>query len=34
RIYVLQKGKVIEEGSYDELLDKEGKFAELANTIK
>lgn len=34
RIYVLQKGRVIEEGSYDELLDRDGKFAELANTIK
>ena len=34
RIYVLQKGRVIEEGAYDELLDHGGKFAELANTIK
>ena len=34
RIYVLQKGRVIEEGAYDELLKQDGKFAELANTIK
>lgn len=34
RIYVLQKGCVIEEGPYDELLNQGGKFAELANTIK
>lgn len=34
RIYVLQKGEVIEEGTYDELLNQDGKFAELANTIK
>ncbi|MEN8775050.1 MAG: ABC transporter ATP-binding protein [Akkermansiaceae bacterium] len=34
RIYVLQKGQVIEEGAYHELLEQDGKFAELANTIK
>jgi ABC-type multidrug transport system fused ATPase/permease subunit len=34
RIYVLQKGCVIEEGPYDELLNQDGKFAELANIIK
>ena len=34
RIYVLENGGVIEEGSYDELLDLGGQFAELANTIK
>jgi ABC-type multidrug transport system fused ATPase/permease subunit len=34
RIYVLQKGRVIEEGPYDELINQGGKFAELANTIK
>ena len=34
RIYVLQKGRVIEEGPYDELIKQGGKFAELANTIK
>ncbi|YCM43792.1 ABC transporter ATP-binding protein [Verrucomicrobiaceae bacterium 227] len=34
RIYVLEKGSVIEEGSYDDLLNKNGKFAELASTIK
>lgn len=34
RIYVLQKGQVFEEGTYDELLNHDGKFAELANTIK
>ncbi|MEN8694311.1 MAG: ABC transporter ATP-binding protein [Akkermansiaceae bacterium] len=34
RIYVLEKGRVIEEGDYDSLLAKGGKFAELASTIK
>ena len=34
RIYVLQKGRVIEEGPYDVLINQGGKFAELANTIK
>jgi ATP-binding cassette, subfamily B, bacterial len=34
RIYVLENGSVLEEGSYDELLAKNGKFAELASTIK
>jgi len=34
RIYVLENGSVIEEGSYDDLLTKNGKFAELASTIK
>jgi len=34
RIYVLENGSVIEEGSYDALLAKNGKFAELASTIK
>lgn len=34
RIYVLDKGRVIEEGSYDDLLTKGGKFAELASSIK
>jgi ATP-binding cassette subfamily B protein len=34
RIYVLENGSVIEEGSYDDLLAKNGKFAELASTIK
>eukprot|EP00095_Tigriopus_kingsejongensis_P006529 snap_masked-scaffold2503_size14991-processed-gene-0.2 protein:Tk06529 transcript:snap_masked-scaffold2503_size14991-processed-gene-0.2-mRNA-1 annotation:"abc transporter atp-binding protein" len=34
RIYVLEKGQVIEEGTYDELLAKDGQFADLANTIK
>lgn len=34
RIYVLEHGRVIEEGEYDELLAKNGKFAELANSIK
>jgi len=34
RIYVLENGSVIEEGSYDHLLEIEGQFAELANTIK
>ncbi|MGY3604199.1 MULTISPECIES: NHLP bacteriocin export ABC transporter permease/ATPase subunit [unclassified Bradyrhizobium] len=30
RIYVLEAGKVVEEGSYQELLDRGGLFAELA----
>lgn len=34
RIYVLDKGRVIEEGSYDDLLTKGGKFAGLASSIK
>jgi len=34
RIYVLEKGSVIEQGTYDELLDHDGRFAELANLIK
>jgi len=34
RIYVLEKGRVIEEGTHDELLNQGGRFAELANTIK
>ena len=34
RIYVLDHGRVIEEGSYDDLLARNGKFAELASTIR
>ncbi|MGC6426520.1 MAG: ABC transporter ATP-binding protein [Akkermansiaceae bacterium] len=34
RIYVLEQGRVIEEGDYDSLLARNGKFAELASTIK
>ena len=34
RIYVLEKGRVIEEGNHDDLLAKNGKFAELASVIK
>ncbi len=34
RIYVLEHGRVIEEGEYEELLAKNGKFAELANSIR
>ncbi len=29
RILVLSKGKITEEGSYDELLAKDGEFAKL-----
>lgn len=34
RIYVLDNGSVIEEGTYDELLKNEGQFAELASHIE
>jgi len=34
RIYVLEKGQVIEEGSYEDLIAQDGKFAELASTIE
>ncbi|MGJ8696121.1 MAG: ABC transporter ATP-binding protein [Verrucomicrobiaceae bacterium] len=34
RIYVLEQGEVIESGTYDELLAKDGKFAQLASTIE
>lgn len=30
RIYVLERGKLIEEGSYQELMDRKGSFANLA----
>ena len=30
RIFVLDKGTIVESGSYDELMDKNGLFAELA----
>lgn len=33
-IYVLENGRVIEQGTHDELIRKGGQFAELANTIK
>ncbi len=29
RIIFLEKGKIVEDGTYDELIDKNGKFAEL-----
>ena len=31
RIIMLEKGHIIEEGSYQELIDKKGKFAELVD---
>ena len=34
RIYVLENGQVIEEGTHDELIAQDGQFAELANAIK
>ncbi|MGC6465406.1 MAG: ABC transporter ATP-binding protein [Akkermansiaceae bacterium] len=34
RIYVLEHGKVIEKGSYEELIHKNGTFAKLASTIE
>ena len=30
RIIVMDKGRVIEEGNYDELMEKHGRFYELA----
>ncbi len=30
RIYVLDKGKIVEYGTFDELMDKQGAFANLA----
>ena len=30
RIVYLHKGQVVEEGTYDELMEKDGYFAELA----
>jgi ATP-binding cassette subfamily B protein len=32
RILVLQKGRIIEQGSHDELLTQGGHYAELYNT--
>ncbi|MCX6050577.1 MAG: hypothetical protein NT075_36265, partial [Chloroflexi bacterium] len=32
RILVLQRGRIIEEGSHDQLLAKGGHYAELYNT--
>ena len=29
KIYVLEKGRIIEEGTYDELYAKGGKFREM-----
>ena len=31
RIIVLDKGKIIEDGTYDDLIKKDGFFAELVN---
>ena len=31
RIIVLDKGKIIEDGKYDELIEKNGFFAELVS---
>ena len=30
RIFVIDKGRLVQEGSYDELIKQEGLFAELA----
>lgn len=34
RILVLENGKIVEIGNYEELLAKKGKFFELANPDK
>ncbi len=34
RIYVLEKGKVIEHGRHDDLIAQKGRFAQLASMIK
>lgn len=31
RIYVMEKGRIIAQGSYDELMEKEEKFRKMAN---
>ncbi|QFR39274.1 ABC transporter ATP-binding protein [Candidatus Gracilibacteria bacterium 28_42_T64] len=31
RIFVLEKGEIVESGSYDDLMEKEGKFYDLAS---
>ena len=33
-IYVLDKGKIIEKGSYEELLNKNGYFTKLYKSAK
>lgn len=33
RLYVLNKGVLIEEGSFDELMGKKGYFYNLFNTV-
>ena len=30
RIYVLQEGRVIQQGTFDELMDEEGVFRNMA----
>jgi ABC-type multidrug transport system fused ATPase/permease subunit len=30
RIYVLEQGRVVDSGTYDELISREGPFYELA----
>lgn len=31
RIFMIEDGKIVESGNYEELIAKDGKFAKLAN---
>jgi ABC-type multidrug transport system fused ATPase/permease subunit len=30
RIYVIENGRIVESGTYDDLMSRSGRFAELA----